>query len=93
MDRGRVLAACVLVAFFVDAAGALTSSMGTEGATLAQVKLPAPPVNKACLGLMVINPTGTGPFVGGTTAIDNVTVVPNADYINFTAPVDGSVLL
>lgn len=68
--------------FYVDAAGALTTVMGTEGATLAAVVPPAATTTKAMIGFVVINPTGTGPFVGGTTALDDGTVVPNAAYVN-----------
>lgn len=79
--------------FYVDSAGALTSQMGTEGATLATVVMPPPPVGKAMLGFIVVNPTGTGPFVGGTTALDDATVVPNVAYINTQGPFDPSVLV
>ena len=34
---------------------------------------------------MVISPTGTGNFVGGTTPLDDATVVPNAAYVNLVA--------
>lgn len=80
-------------AFFCDAAGALTSQMGTEGATLADVVFPPVPEQKCCIGFIIINPTGTGNFVGGTTALDNATVIPNAAYVNLTGPFDPSVLL
>lgn len=80
-------------AFFVDAAGTLTSAMGTEAATRAGVILPPMPVNKALIGLLVINPTGTGNFVGNTTALDDATVVPNAEYINAIGPMDFSVVI
>lgn len=80
-------------AFFIDSAGTLTSAMGTEGATLAAVVFPPIPEQKACIGYVIINPTGTGNYVGGTTPLDDVTVVPNAAYVNFTAPFDPSVLL
>lgn len=66
--------------FFVDSAGTLTSAMGTEGATRSAVKFPQIPVGKALIGFVEINPTGTGNFVGGTTALDDATVVPNAFY-------------
>jgi hypothetical protein len=69
-------------AFFGDSAGTLTTSMGTEGATLAAVVFPTVPANKALLGFVIINPTGTGNFVGGTTALDDATVVPNAVYVD-----------
>lgn len=80
-------------AFFVDAAGALTAVMGTEAATRAGVILPPMPVNKALIGLLVINPTGTGNFVGNTTPLDDATVVPNAEYINAIGPMDFSVVI
>lgn len=68
--------------FFIDTAGTVTSQMGTEGATLAAVKFPQFPLKKALIGFVIINPTGTGNFVGGTTALDDATVVPNAVYVN-----------
>lgn len=80
-------------AFFCDSAGTVTSQMGTEGATLAAVVFPPIPEQKACIGFVVINPTGTGNFVGGTSALDDVTIVPNAAYVNLTGPFDPSVLL
>ena len=70
--------------FYIDSAGTLTSAMGTEGATLAAVKFPVTPDRKAAIGFVIINPTGTGNFVGGTTALDDATVVPNAAYVNLT---------
>ncbi len=79
--------------FYVDAVGVLTSQMGVEGASLATVVMPTVPVGKAQLGFVVVNPTGTGPFVGGTTALNDATVVPNAAYINTTGPFDQTVLL
>ncbi len=74
--------------FFIDSAGARTSAMGTEGASLAAVVFPTIPVDKACIGFVIINPTGTGNFVGGTTALDDATVVPTAVYINTPYPFD-----
>lgn len=79
--------------FYVDSAGTLTSQMGTEGATLAKVVFPEPPVGKAMIGFVVINPTGTGNFVGGTTALDDATVVPNAAYVNTLGAIDPTILL
>lgn len=80
-------------AHFIDGAGTLTTAMGTEGATLAAVVIPPIPVGKAMVGMTVINPTGTGNFVGGTTALDDITVVPNAAYINTVGAFDPTVLL
>lgn len=91
---GTVVNATVNVfAFYVDAAGVLTSAMGTAAATRAGVILPPIPVNKALIGLLVINPTGTGNFVGNTTPLDDATVVPNAEYINAIGPMDFSVVI
>ena len=70
--------------FYIDSAGTLTSAMGTEGATLAAVKFPVTPDRKAAIGFVIINPTGTGNFVGGTTALDDATVAPGALYVNLT---------
>lgn len=80
-------------AFFIDGAGALTSAMGTEGATLAAVIFPPFPEGKAFIGFVIINPTGTGNFVGGTTALDDATVVPNAAYVNSHGAYDPSIIL
>jgi hypothetical protein len=79
--------------FFIDAAGTLTTSMGTEGASLAAVKFPAIQVNKALIGFVIINPTGTGNFVGGTTALDDGTVIPGALYVNTVGAFDPSALV
>ena len=68
--------------FSVDSAGNTLTTMGTEGAALANVKFPAIADDQAILGYITINPTGTGDFVGGTTALDDATVVPNAVYVN-----------
>ncbi|MGC8536713.1 MAG: hypothetical protein ACP5QR_14470 [Rhizomicrobium sp.] len=68
--------------FFIDAGGNVTSQMGNEGASLAGVTFPQFPEGKAIVGFIIINPTGTGNFVGGTTALDNSTVVPNAAYVS-----------
>lgn len=79
--------------FYVDSAGTLTTAMGTEGATLAAVKFPPSPAGKAMIGFVVINPTGTGNFVGGTTALDDATVVPTAAYVNTQGAFDPTVLI
>lgn len=68
--------------FMVDSSGTVTSAMGTEGSTRAKIVWPTTPANKAILGFIVINPTGTGDFVGGTTALDDATVAPNAQYVS-----------
>ena len=66
--------------------GTVTATMGTEGATLAAVVFPTIPADSCVLGFVIVNPTGTGNFVGGTTALDDATVVPNAVFINTPRP-------
>jgi len=73
---------------YLDAAGTATAAMGKEGASLSAVKFPPLPENKLMIGFVVVNPTGTGNFVGGTTALGDATVVPNAVYINTVGAFD-----
>lgn len=79
--------------FFIDSAGTVTSQIGIQGSTLAKVKFPQMPKQKALVGFIIINPTGTGDFVGGTTALDDGTVVPNAVYISPTTGFDPYALI
>lgn len=79
--------------WFIDSGGTVTSQMGTEGATRAALKFPTLPVGKTLIGFVIINPTGTGNFVGGTTALDDGTVVPNAEFISLTGDFDPTVLI
>lgn len=81
-----------LYAFFIDRSGALTSAMGVAGASVAAVTFPPVPDGKACIGYVRINPTGTGDFVGGTTALDSGTVVPNAVLISIVGPFDPTLI-
>ena len=53
--------------FSVDSAGTKYTTMGVEGASLATITFPTLADGQAPLGFVIINPTGTGPFVGGTT--------------------------
>lgn len=66
----------------IDALGVVTTAAGTQGATLATVVMPTILANVAVLGFVIVNPTGTGNFVAGTTDLDDATVVPNAVYVN-----------
>lgn len=68
--------------FTVDKDGTKYTQMGTEGATIGTVKWPTIDQGRAIAGFLIINPTGTGDFVGGTTVLDDATVVPNAVFIN-----------
>lgn len=70
----------------VNSAGTVTATMGTDGATLAAVVWPTKPADEAIVGFVIIHPSGTGNFVGATTDLDDGTVVPNAVYVNCTAP-------
>lgn len=64
----------------IDSAGAMQIAVGTEGASAGAVVLPAIPASYAVVGMVQVNPTGTGDFTGGTTDLDDGTVVPNATY-------------
>lgn len=76
----------------IDASGNAVAAMGTEASSLAGVVFPVVPANKIVLGFVVIHPTGTGDFVGGTTALSDGTVVPNAVYVNTPFPFNPNVL-
>lgn len=79
--------------FFIDSAGTVTSQIGIAGATLAAVKFPSFPNGAALIGFIIVNPTGTGDFVGGTTALDDATVAPNVVYTNSVAGFDPACLV
>lgn len=66
----------------VDEAGDTASIMGTAGDSLDLVTLPDVPEGQVVVGLVIVNPTGTGDFVGGTTDLDDATVVPNAVFVD-----------
>jgi hypothetical protein len=68
--------------FTLNAAGTFHTYMGTEATTLAGVVFPTIPDGEVSVGFVIINPTGSGNFVGGTTALDDGTVVPGAIYVN-----------
>lgn len=70
--------------FTVNAAGTLHSYMGTEAGTFGAVVFPTIPDGEVVYGYVIVNPTGTGNFVGGTTALDDATVAPGAVYVNVT---------
>jgi len=68
--------------FTVDAAGNLTTTIGTPGASLGAVVFPAITDGQVAIGFVIIHPTGTGSFVGGTANLDNDASTPNAVYVN-----------
>lgn len=70
----------------LNAAGTLSASMGTEASTIGGVVFPTITDGEVVVGFVIINPTGTGNFVGGTTALDDATVAPNAVYVNTPFP-------
>lgn len=78
--------------FFVDAAGAFSVAFGTPATLIGGVTFPDFPLAKAMLGFLIINPTGTGSFVGGTTALDDATVAPNVVYVSHNGAFDPTLL-
>jgi hypothetical protein len=71
-----------VIVLTLNAAGTVTPRSGTEASTIGGVVFPTVPTAEAVVGFVIINPTGTGGFVGGTTDLDDATVVPNAVYVN-----------
>lgn len=69
--------------------GSKVTLMGTAGATLGAVQFPdlSDYEDYAVVGFLIVNPTGTGDFVGGTTDLDDATVAPNVVYVNTPYPV------
>ncbi|MEO7665749.1 MAG: hypothetical protein ABIU97_01790 [Dehalococcoidia bacterium] len=81
------------ILFMIDEAGVRTAAMGVAGATLVVHEFAPIPEGKTVLGYIIINPTGTGNFVGGTTALDDATVVPNIIYVNVLGAFNPHILL
>ena len=75
--RNRRILVCL-----ANATGTLTTQMGTKAATLGGVTFPAIADGSVMLGFVIINPTGTENFVGGTNALDDATIVPNTVYVD-----------
>lgn len=73
--------------FFVNSGGTVSLVKGTEGATLAAMKWPQFPQQKAWIGSVIITYGST--FTGGTTPLDTATTV----YVNGLPGVDPWVLL
>ena len=66
--------------------------MGSGASTLGAVKFPDVPLDKAIVGFIIVNPTGTGDFVGNTTALDDATAVPNTVYVSPIGAFDPTIL-
>lgn len=71
-----------VVVFTINSSGTITNRYGTQGASLADMTWPVMPADEAVFGILLLNPTGTGNFVGGTTAVNDGTVAPGAVYIS-----------
>ena len=78
--------------FYINSAGVVTSAMGGSGTTLAGVTFPILPPQQALIGFLIINPTGAGTFIGGTTALDDAGTVPNTAYVNLTGSFDTTII-
>lgn len=76
----------------MNSSGTVSVLMGTAAATLGAVVFPTIPANSAVMGFAIVNPTGTGPFVNGTTDFDDATVVPNAVYVDITSAFNPNML-
>lgn len=73
--------------FFVDSAGTVTASFGTEATAIANITWPEFPENKALVGILLITHSST--FTGGTTALDTATTV----YISPVGAFDPTILI
>lgn len=72
----------------VNSSGVVTITKSDDADTLAEVEIPSLPSGEVALGLVIINPTGTGDFDATSTDLDDATVVPNAVYIDLDKPFD-----
>lgn len=89
-----VLAGTVLIntfnifVFYTNAAGVITSNMGTAGTTLNGVIWPQTPIGSVIVGALTVNPT-TASFIGNTTALDAANT--NVVYISPVGAFDPSI--
>ncbi len=79
--------------FTTDQNGVLYTNAGTGAATLGAVQFPQLPIGQALLGFVIINPTGTGTWIGGTTAFNDATTIPNTQYISTTGAWDPTIIV
>ncbi len=75
-------AAFGLFVWTINSSGTIAQLTLATGASLGAITIPEIPDNVAVVGALLVNPTGTGAFVGGTTALDDATVVPNAVFFD-----------
>ena len=62
---------------------------GTEADAPEDVALPSIPGDWGVVAMIQVHPTGTGDFTGGTTDLDDATVVPNATFTDLAFYLDG----
>lgn len=64
----------------------VTTAKSADAATLSAIVWPTAGASTVLTyGAVLIHPTGVGGFVGGTTALDDATVIPNAIYYDIWA--------
>lgn len=66
----------------INSSGTVAQLTLATGASLAAITFPTLSDDKAVIGALIVNPDGTGDFVGGTTDIDDATVTPNAVFLD-----------
>ncbi len=76
----------------LKADGTATLRKSADADTRAAIVLPTVPDGEVVIGIVIINPTGTGIFDASTTELDDGTVVPNAEYISITGPFNPNTL-
>ena len=87
--------------FFATAPGSaitatsMESAMGVAATLLKDVKFPPFPEGKTLIGYIIVNPAGTGDFVGNTTALDDGTVFSSGGvvYVSPVGPFDPTATL
>ncbi len=72
----------------IDTSGNMQIAAGTEGASAGAVVLADTPADSCVVAKVLVHPTGTGDFVGGTTELTDGTVVPNAAYADLAGHPD-----
>jgi hypothetical protein len=68
----------------LDSGGNASIVVSNQADSVRALSNPPIPDGKCVVGTLTVHPTGTGNFTGGTTALNDGTVVPNADLTNAT---------